>query len=126
MPDGNDKGDKGNLQEELREKVEAGKKNDIWGVIKKAIQELICLRIKTIVIDGAEEEVISTEIDLLQADRRNEINRKFLNNPELAELREFHTEQVKLAEQDIRNKLEFLQNLADALIHAIGKAKKPE
>lgn len=126
MPEGNDKGDKEDLQKELREKVEAGEKEAIWGVIKKAIQELICLKIKTIVIDGAEKEVISTEIDLLQADRRNEINRKFLNNPELAGLREFHTEQVKLAEQDIQKKLEFLQNLADALIRVIGKATKPK
>ncbi len=79
MPEGNDKRvNEGGLQKELREKVEAGEKEDIWGVIKKAIQELTCLRIKTIVIDGAEKEVISTEIDLLQADRRNEINRKFL------------------------------------------------
>ena len=126
MPDGNDKGDKGNLQEELRDKVDKVDKKGIWGVIKKAIQELICLKIETIVIDGAEEEVISTEIDLLQADRRNEINRKFLNNPELAELREFHAEQVKLAEQDIQKKLEFLQKLADALILVINKEKGKE
>jgi hypothetical protein len=126
MPDGNDKGDKEDLQKELRDKVGAVDKKGIWGVIKKAIQKLICLEIKTIVIDGAEKEVISTEIDLLQADRKNEINRKFLNNPELAGLREFHAEQVKLAEQDIQKKLEFLQKLAETLIHVIDQEKKQE
>jgi hypothetical protein len=41
----------------------------------------------------------------------------------LAGLREFHAEQVKLAEQDIQKKLEFLQNLAETLIHVIDQEK---
>jgi hypothetical protein len=73
---------------------------------------------------SAEGEEICTMIDLLQADRTNEIHRNFLKDPAFAPLRDFHAEQVKLAEQDIQKKLEFLENLARVLINAINGAKE--
>ncbi|MBE9593679.1 MAG: hypothetical protein IMF19_09385 [Proteobacteria bacterium] len=94
-------------------KAEEGK--DVWEVIKEAISNLICLKIETKVIGGTDGSII-TEIDLLQADRKNEIHINFLKDPVFAPLRDFHTEQVKLAEQDIQKKLEFLQNMANVLV----------
>jgi hypothetical protein len=108
------------LREELRGTTDPLK---VWEVIKKAISELSCLEIRTEVICGVKDEVISTKIDLLQSDRTNQIHRNFLKDPDLAPLRDFHAEQVKLAEQDIQKKLEFLQVIAIALVSAINEAK---
>ncbi|NQE05195.1 hypothetical protein C5S32_04930 [ANME-1 cluster archaeon GoMg1] len=110
--------------EELRE-VLKGTENPlkVWDVIKKAISALSCLEIRTEVIGGAKDEVISTKIDLFQSDRTNQIHRNFLKDPDLAPLRDFHAEQVKLAEQDIQKKLEFLLEMAIALVSAINEAK---
>lgn len=123
MSNGEDIPTEGKLQEELREATDEKK---IWEVIKKAISESICLEITTRVSGGAEDEKLYTKIDLLQADRTNEIHISFLKDPDLAPLRDFHAEQVKLAEQDIQNKLEFLENLARTLSGILGKLSKTE
>jgi hypothetical protein len=123
MSNGEDKVPGGELQKELRDATTPKK---VWEVIKKAIKEIICLEITTEVTGGEEGKEIYTMIDLLQADRKNKIHRDFLKDPDLAPLRDFHAEQVKLAEQDIQKKLVFLQNLAEVLIHAIKEAGKKE
>ena len=111
----------GELQKELRDATTPEK---VWAVIKKAIPEIICLKITTEVTGGAEDRRIYTMIDLLQADRKNKIHRDFLKDPDLAPLRDFHAEQVKLAEQDIQKKLEFLEALARTLVGVIKKVSK--
>ena len=121
MSNGEDIPTEGELQKELRK---ATTKEKVWEVIKKAISESICLEITTKVSGGAGDEKLYTKIDLLQADRTNEIHINFLKDPDLAPLRDFHAEQVKLAEQDIQNKLEFLENLARTLSGMIGKAEE--
>ena len=63
-------------------------------------------------------------IDRPSSSRTNEIHRNFLKDPAFAPLRDFHAEQVKLAEQDIQKKLDFLENMARVLINAINGAKK--
>ena len=123
MSNGEDIPIEGELQNELRG---ATTKEKVWEVIKKAIAESICLEITTKVSGRAEDEKLYTKIDLLQADRTNEIHINFLKDPDLAPLRDFHAEQVKLAEQDIRNKLEFLENLARTLSGILGKLSKTE
>ncbi|MEA2076258.1 MAG: hypothetical protein U9O85_11160 [Euryarchaeota archaeon] len=120
MPDEEDTLPKGELQKELRK---AKNETEVWTVIKKAIPEIICLKIITEVTGGAEDRRIYTAIDLFQADRINKIHENFLKDPDLAPLRDFHAEQVKSAEQDIHKKLEFLEYLARVLIKAIKKAK---
>ncbi len=103
-------------------------KNDtaVWEIVKEVIQDFVCLKISTKVTGtgSADDEEICTLIDLLQADRTNEIHRNFLKDPAFAPLRDFHAEQVKLAEQDIQKKLDFLENMARVLINAINGAKK--
>lgn len=121
MSNGEDIPTEGELQKELRK---ATTKEKVWEVIKKAISESICLEITTKVSGRAGDEKLYTKIDLLQADRSNEIHINFLKDPDLAPLRDFHAEQVKLAEQDIQNKLEFLKNLAHTLSGMIGKAEE--
>ncbi|HUV80454.1 MAG TPA: hypothetical protein VMW40_06510 [Candidatus Bathyarchaeia archaeon] len=111
----------GELQKELRD---AKTPEKVWEVIKKAIPEIICLKITTEVTGGEEGKEIYTMIDLLQADRKNKIHRDFLKDPDLAPLRDFHAEQVKLAEQDIQKKLEFLEALARTLVGIIKKVSK--
>lgn len=96
---------------------------EVWEKIKKAISNLVSLEITTRLYDGDEDEKIYTKIDLLQADRTNEIHRIFLTDPDLAPLLEFHTDQVELAEQDIQAKLEFLEKLANTLKTAINEVK---
>jgi hypothetical protein len=118
VSNGEDIPTEGKLQEELRK---ATTKEDVWKVIKKAISESICLEITTKVSGRAEDEKLYTKIDLLQADRTNEIHINFLKDPDLAPLRDFHAEQVKLAEQDIQKKLEFLESLARTLIGILGR-----
>jgi len=122
MPDEEDTSPKeGELQKELRDATTPEK---VWAVIKKAIPEIICLKITTEVTGGAEDRRIYTMIDLLQADRKNKIHRDFLKDPDLAPLRDFHAEQVKLAEQDIQKKLEFLEALARTLVGVIKKVSE--
>lgn len=111
----------GELQKELRDATTPEK---VWEVIKKAIPEIIHLKITTEVTGGEEGKEIYTVIDLLQADRKNKIHRDFLKDPDLAPLRDFHAEQVKLAEQDIQKKLEFLEALARTLVGVIKKVSK--
>ena len=107
------------VQALIGEKEDPGK---VWDEIKKAISNLICLEITTRLCGGAEDEKIYTKIDLLQADRTNEVHRIFLTDPDLAFLLEFHTDQVELAEQDIQTKLDFLENLAKTLSAEIKEA----
>lgn len=122
MPDEEDTLPKeGELQKELRDATTPEK---VWEVIKKAIPEIICLKITTEVTGGEEGKEIYTMIDLLQADRKNKIHRDFLKDPDLAPLRDFHAEQVKLAEQDIQKKLDFLEALARTLVGVIKKEGK--
>ncbi|MBN1761903.1 MAG: hypothetical protein JW878_02320 [Methanomicrobia archaeon] len=126
MPDGNEP-PSGGHPEKKQVDVNAliGEENDpkkVWDEIKKAISNLLCLEITTRLCGGAEDEKIYTKIDLLQADRTNEIHRIFLTDPDLAFLLEFHTDQVELAEQDIQTKLEFLRNLAKTLSAEIKEA----
>jgi len=122
MPDEEDTLPKeGELQKELRDATTPEK---VWEVIKKAIPEIIHLKITTEVTGGEEGKEIYTVIDLLQADRKNKIHRDFLKDPDLAPLRDFHAEQVKLAEQDIQKKLEFLEALARTLVGVIKKVSK--
>ena len=122
MPDEEDTLPKeGELQKELRDATTPEK---VWEVIKKAIPEIICLKITTEVTGGEEDRRIYTTIDLLQADRINKIHENFLKDPDLAPLRDFHAEQVKLAEQDIQKKLEFLEALARTLVGVIKKVSK--
>ncbi|MCK4399166.1 MAG: hypothetical protein KAV25_09270 [Methanophagales archaeon] len=123
MPNREDKLSKGKFQTKIDE---AGEDKDVWKIVKEVLREIICLKITTKVTGtgSAEGEEICTMIDLLQADRTNEIHRNFLKDPAFAPLRDFHAEQVKLAEQDIQKKLEFLENLARVLINAINGAKE--
>ncbi len=111
---------KGPLQKELRE---AATPEKVWEAIKKAVEAISCLEITTEVTGVTEGGKLYTKIDLLQSDRSNQIDIKFLKDPDLTELRGFHAEQVKLAEQDIQKKLEFLKDLATALTDIIKKAK---
>ncbi len=92
---------------------------DVWKVIQKAIANLISLEITTEVTGGAEAEKLYTRIDLFQADRINQIHINFLKDLELAPLRDFHAEQVKLAEADIQKKIEFLERMGNAILERI-------
>jgi len=94
----------------------ATEEQDIWAVVKEAIANLITLEITTEVTGGAETVKLVTRLDLFQADRTNEIHQSFLKDPALAPLRDFHAEQIKLAEQDVQGKLEFLQRMASGII----------
>ncbi len=66
---------------------------------------------------------IHTCIDLLQADRTDEIHESFLKDPALAPLRDFHAEQVKLAAQEVQKRFEFVQNLGTAIMNAMNNTK---
>jgi hypothetical protein len=116
MPNEKDESHEGVLQKKLRE---ATNRKDVLQVIKEAILEIISLKITTKVIGATEDEKLYTQIDLLQADRTNEIHINFLKDPDLAQLREFHAGQVKLAEEDIQKKLEFLETLGRTLSSVI-------
>ena len=116
MPNEKDESHEGVLQKKLRE---ATKDEEVWGAIKEAISKIVCLEIKTEVTGSPGSEEIHTKIDLLQADRTNEIHINFLKDPDLAPLRDFHAGQVKLAEEDIQKKLEFLENLGTTLCSVI-------
>lgn len=99
-------------KEKLRE---AKDEKDIWTIVKQAMANMITLEIITAVTGGPEDEKLVTCIDLFQADRSNKLHKNFLKDPDLAPLRDFHSEQVKLAEQDIQRKLDFLQRLASGI-----------
>lgn len=121
MPNGTHELEKGKLQGKLRK---ANNRKDVLQVIKEAILEIISLKITTEVTGATEDEKLYTQIDLLQADRTNEIHINFLKDPDLAPLRDFHAGQVKLAEQDIQKKLEFLENLGRTLSSVIEEISR--
>ena len=108
-----------NARESLKSAKDAG---EVWAIIKQAVANLIKLEIRTTVTGGPQSEELYTRIDLFQADRANEIHKNFLKDPDLAPLREFHAEQVKLAEADIQKKIDFLESIGNAIIRII----KPE
>jgi hypothetical protein len=112
----------GELQKDLRN---ASTREEVWEAVKKAIANLVYLEIRTRVTNGDGDKEIYTKIDLFQSDRTNKIHIDFVKDNDLAELRNFHTEQVKLAELDIQKKLEFLRNLANTFIEAFERAKPP-
>ena len=125
MTNGNGTSQGGQPQKEqidVKALIEQNDPKKVWDEIKKALSNLVSLEITTKLCGGAEDERIYTKIDLLQADRTNEIHRIFLTDPDLEPLLEFHADQVELAEQDIQAKLEFLEHLARALIAAIKEA----
>ncbi len=103
---------------------EAQDEQGIWAVLKEALANLISLEIKTEVIGGPEDEKLTTRIDLFQADRTNQIHKNFLKDPEMAPLRDFHAEQVKLAEQDLQGKLDLLERMGSAIIGAMKKGRE--
>ena len=53
---------------------------------------------------------LCTTIVLLQADRACTMYESFLKDPALAPLRDFHAEQVRLAEQEVQRRFGFVQN----------------
>ena len=109
------------ITDDAKEKLEKAKnKNEVWSVLIQAITNLISLEITTEVTGGPESEKLHTRIDLFQADRSNQIHRNFLKDAELAPLREFHAEQVKLAEQDIEKKIDFLERMGSAITGALN------
>ena len=93
----------------------------IWAVLKQAFANLISLEIITEVTGGPEDEKLMTRIDLFQADRTNQMHKNFLKDPEMAPLRDFHAEQVKLAEKDIQGKLDLLERMGSAIIGTMKK-----
>ncbi len=121
MPDETGKTTTDNAREDLKN---AKDDTEVWAVIKKAIANLINLEIRTMVTGGQESEELYTRIDLFQADRTNQIHKNFLKDADLAPLRDFHTEQVKLAEADIQKKLDFLESIGHAIIRTINPEKK--
>jgi hypothetical protein len=107
---------------------EASTPEEVWTAIKEILSNLTRLSIKTSVADytgsadsNGKDVEICTSIDLLQADRENMMHASFLKDPVLASLREFHTEQVKLAEQDLQKRFEFVQNLGTAIMNAMNQ-----
>ncbi len=98
---------------------EAKEASDIWSTLKQAMANLLSLKITTQVTGDGEPEELVTIIDLFGADRCNKIHRDFIKDPELAVLREFHAEQVRLAEEDIQEKVEFLMNLGRAITRVV-------
>ena len=97
----------------------AQNEQDVWNVLKQGIANLVSLEIKTIVTGGPEEEELYTCIDLFQADRTSKIHKSFLKDADLAPLREFHAEQVKLAETDIQHKIDLLEQIGKSIIQMI-------
>ena len=98
----------------------------IWAVVKQAIANLMTLKIVTEVTGGPEDEKLETCIDLFQADRTNQLHKNFLKDPDLAPLRDFHADQVRLAEEDIQRKLDFLQRMASGIVGMLSGQKKTE
>jgi hypothetical protein len=103
---------------------------EVWGSIKEILASLTNLDVKTVVMEytgsdhgEAKEVEIYTCIGLLQADRTDKIHESFLKDPALAPLRDFHAEQVKLAEQEIQKRFEFVQNLGIAIMNAMNNTK---
>ena len=107
-------------KKKLKEATDA---ESVWSVLKQAMANLMSLEIITEITGGAESEKLETRIDLFQADRANHIHRNFLKDPDLAPMRDFHAEQVKLAEQDIKGKLELLSSVGGAIINAMTQGK---
>jgi len=103
---------------------------EVWTTIKEILASLTHLQVKTVMMEytgsdhsGAKEVEMCTSIDLLQADRTDEMHENFLKDPALAPLRDFHAEQVKLAEQEIQKRFEFVQNLGTAIMNAMNNVK---
>ena len=46
-------------------------------------------------------------------------HKNFLKDEDMSPLREFHAEQVRLAEEDIQRKLDLLERLGSAIVRAI-------
>lgn len=105
--------------EDLRNAVD---EKTVWGIIHHALTEIASLEIKTVVKgDGGTDQTLRTCINLLQADRINEIDKGFLTDSAVAPLRDFHSEQVKLAVQDLQQRIDFVQKLAAAVIEVMRK-----
>jgi hypothetical protein len=109
---------------------EASTPQEVWNAVKEILASLTRLHIKTSVTDytgadgaGGKDVEICTSIDLLQADREHIMHESFLRDPALAPLRDFHTEQVKLAEQEVQKRFDFVQNLGMAIINALNNAQ---
>jgi hypothetical protein len=108
-----------NPAEDLRN---APDEKTVWGIIHHALTEIARLDIKTVVKgDGGADQTLSTCINLLEADRTNEIDKSFLTDPAMTPLRDFHSEQVKLAVQDLQQRIDFVQKLAVAVIDVMRK-----
>jgi hypothetical protein len=117
---------------ELKHRLkEATNPAEVWKIIQNVLTDLTRLEIKTVVTrevtgeenlsaQGDSSLTLSTCIDLLQADRTNMIPMRFLQDPTLVPLREFHAEQVKLAQEELQQKLHFVQRLGAAIIEAIN------
>lgn len=109
---------------------DANTPEEVWNAIKEILAALTRLQIKTSVTEytSADQEArreleLCTTIDLLQADREYKIHESFLKDPTLAPLRDFHAEQVKLAEQEVQRRFEFIQNLGMAIVNAMNNTK---
>jgi hypothetical protein len=105
--------------EELRN---APDEKTVWGIIHHVLTEIARLEITTVVKgDGGANQTLYTCINLLQADRTNEIDKSFLTDSAVTPLRDFHSEQVKLAVQDLQQRIDFVQKLAAAVIDVMRK-----
>lgn len=79
--------------------------------IAQAIANVIKLKIETSVVDANKvEHRMTTNIDLVQGDIKNSMDREFVVG-ELKELRAFHETQVLKAQQIIQDNLDALKTL---------------
>ena len=130
----NDKKASNEFRQKL-EQVNSDDTNAIFEALQLALAEAIELEITTWVeptnVDRASTSTfdkpghrLRTRINLVDGDIDNEVGSQFLNSGPYAELRDFHSSQVKQSRAIVRQNLESLQTLAGVLVSTTSQLSK--
>ena len=84
--------------------------------VKSALENLVTLKIETVITESGGSEKMSSEIDLIDGDITNTIPKSFLA-ADMKEIRTFHESQVEKGQQIIRDNLAALRELYDLIKH---------
>ena len=86
---------------------------DICEWVKKVCEDVVKLEIKTTMTESG-DKMILTKINLLEGDITTTIHRDFVKDK--TKIADFHKDQINKAEQIIKQNVETVQSIADALL----------
>ncbi len=96
---------------------------DIFKWVQDLCKSIITLEIKTIVTESQEAggKMISTKINLIEGDITTTIHSDFVKDKKA--IADFHKDQISKAEQIIKQNVETVKSIADALLDLLPAGK---